>query len=246
MYRYEGEEPKEVQSETNNISELLKRIEENKRRRAAIKSELQDVAPKNDVKGSRKKTRRHLSVANEIDSRIGNKNKSNEEINEQTEAVEAPRKKKRRKKDIESADHSTMEENEQLEKNHETSIKKESSSENNFVVLGAKSRRKQHEVKRVLPDWLARPEIISADLRSGPSVEEFDSVLDTKLIELLKINGIAKLFPVQSNVIKWLHKCNKDRKLGWWLRDTCVSAPTGSGRYICKQHTCIDYVHCNY
>lgn len=99
-----------------------------------------------------------------------------------------------------------------------------------FLVLGSKSHKKKREVKRVLPNWLAHPEIISADLSSGPTLDEVDSMLDSQLIEILKANGIDKLFPVQASILAWLSKSEEDRKLGWWPRDICVSAPTGSGK----------------
>jgi len=218
----------------------LKRIEKNKRRKAAIndKSKPEDEKDKNEseisLKESKKKKKKFSAVEEEIDSYIKSKNESNEEIDKQTtENIEPPKKKKKKKKDIENEDHSVLEENGQLDKKNESSTnEKELASQDNFTILGAKARKKQHEVKRVLPDWLTYPEIISTDLKSGPSVEELDSVLDVKLIEALKTNGITKLFPMQYNIIKWLHKCNMDRKLKWWSRDTCVSAPTGSGKYM--------------
>lgn len=119
-----------------------------------------------------------------------------------------------------------------VKSNDENTTRDELSSQSkDFMVLGAKSQKKLHVVKRVLPDWLTYPEVISADLNSGPDIEELHSILDQKLIKILKANGIVKLFPVQFSVIKWLHTCNKDRIIGWWLRDICVSAPTGSGKH---------------
>ncbi|CAL1674109.1 unnamed protein product [Lasius platythorax] len=241
--RYEGESKEEVENETNHLSELLKRIEERKKQRAAANNKSIDVDENlNKHKKKRKKTLLNTDETN--DSHIEIKSESNEKINEQTtEMVETSTKKKKKKKDIESI-HVTAQENEELEEkdknlangkednNTANTTEKEISLQNNFVVLGTKSRKKQREVKRVLPDWLAHPEVISADLNTGPSLEELNSILDAKLIEVLKANGILKLFPVQSSVIKWLHKCNMDRKLGRWLRDTCVSAPTGSGKTL--------------
>jgi len=242
LYRYEGEESEEVKDEVKNesdrINKLLKRIEKNKKRKAAIndKSKTEDEKDNNkseiSLKESKKKKRKLPAIEEEIDSYIKSKDESKEEIDEQTvtENVEPPKKKKRKKKDIENEDHSVLEENEQPQKKNESSTnEKELASQDNFMILGAKARKKQHEIKRVLPDWLTYPEIISTDLKSGPSIEELNSVLDIKLIEALKTNGITKLFPMQYNIIKWLHKCNIDRKLQWWPRDTCVSAPTGSG-----------------
>ncbi|KAK2576463.1 hypothetical protein KPH14_005794 [Odynerus spinipes] len=111
-------------------------------------------------------------------------------------------------------------------------VEEDATPQTEFLILGSKSHKKKREVKRVLPDWLAHPEVISADLSSGPTLDEVDSILNPKLIEILKGNGIDKLFPVQANMLTWLTKCEKDRRLGWWPRDTCVSAPTGSGKTL--------------
>lgn len=242
VYRYEGECKKEDENETNHLSELLKRIEERKRQRAAANNKSTLDVDGNNLEEPKKKKKKNLLKAEKTDeSHI--ENASSEKIDEQTtEPVKVSKKKKKKKKDIESEHHSAADENIDLEEKDQNLAKKDNSdknttkkeipSQNNFIVLGARSRKKQREVKRVLPDWLAHPEVVAADLNSGPALDELESILDIKLVEILKANGIVKLFPVQSSIIKWLHKCNMDRKLGWWLRDTCVSAPTGSGRYF--------------
>ncbi|KAL6423056.1 hypothetical protein ACFW04_010500 [Cataglyphis niger] len=237
--RYD-ESREEDENTTNHLSELLKRIEERKRQRAAADKSILDLDQNNLTKDKKKKKKTLLNTDQANDSNI-DKSDCNEKISEQTtETVKTSIKKKKKKKDIES-EHVIAQKNEELEEKDENPVSeeednsntiKEKSLENNFVVLGTKSRKKQREVKRVLPDWLAHPEVICADLNSGPSLEELNSVLDAKLIEVLKANGIVKLFPVQSSIIKWLHKCNMDRKFGRWLRDTCVSAPTGSGKTL--------------
>lgn len=189
----------------------------------------------------KKKKKKLLKTEKTDDSHIEDKDVSREKIDEQTiETAKVSTKRKEKKKDIEN-DHSAetdknidleAEDKNLAEENDEKDTIKEIPSQSNFVVLGARVRKKQREVKRVLPDWLAHPEVISADLNSGPTLKELESILDTKLVEVLRANGIVKFFPVQSSVIKWLHKCKMDRKLGWWPKDTCVSAPTGSGKYL--------------
>ncbi|XP_072750506.1 probable ATP-dependent RNA helicase Dbp73D [Anoplolepis gracilipes] len=240
--RYEGESEEKVENETNHLSDLLKRIEERKRQRTAANNKsIVDTDQNNLNKHKKKKKKTLLNTDETNDLHIEIKSGHNEKVSEQTTGIgKTLTKKKRKNKDIES-EHKTAQENEKVGENKNLANEKEANanitekevpSQNNFVVLGTKSRKKQREVKRVLPDWLAHPEVISADLNSGPNLEELNSVIDDKLIEVLKANGIVKLFPVQSSVIKWLHKCNMDRKLGRWLRDTCVSAPTGSGKTL--------------
>lgn len=242
VYRYEGESKKEIENETNHFSDLLKKIEERKRQRAVASNKSKLDEDGSNLKEPKKKKKKKLLKAEKGDeSHIEDENASNEKIDEQIiETVKMSTKKK--KKDIESEHHSaTIDKNIDLEEkdnnlaeknDDKDATEKEILSQSDFIVLGARSRKKQREVKRVLPDWLAHPEVISADLNSGPTLEELESVLDAKLVEVLRTNGIIKLFPVQSSVIKWLHKCKMDRKLGWWPRDTCVSAPTGSGEYL--------------
>ncbi|XP_071877312.1 probable ATP-dependent RNA helicase Dbp73D [Bombus fervidus] len=97
-----------------------------------------------------------------------------------------------------------------------------SGQNSDFIILGVKNKRREREVKRTLPEWLANPEVISIDLNSGPTLDDMNSILDSKLIEALRANGINKLFPVQASMVSWLSKCNKDRQQKWWLRDTLV------------------------
>ncbi|KYN18472.1 PREDICTED: ATP-dependent RNA helicase DDX51 [Trachymyrmex cornetzi] len=245
--RYEGESKKEVENKTNHFSELLKKIEERKRQRAAAsnKSTLNEDENNLEEPPKKKKKKKLLEAEKTNDLHIEDKIIGNEKINEQTieTAKVSTKKKKKKKKDIEDKLDSVATDNnidleekdkDLAEENNDDkdTTNKEISSQSNFIILGAKSRKKRREVKRVLPDWLAHPEIISADLNSGPPLEELESVLEAKLIEVLRANGIIKLFPVQSNIIKWLHKCNMDRKMGFWPKDTCVSAPTGSGKTL--------------
>jgi len=247
VYRYEDESKKEVENKTNHFSELLKRIEERKRQRAAVNNKSTLNKDENNLEEPKKKKKKKLLEAEKSnDLHTEDKIVSSEKIDEHTiETAKVSTKKKKKKKDIEDIDkldsiatdnNIDLEEKDKnlAEENNDDkdTANKETSLQSNFIILGAKSRKKQREVKRVLPDWLAHPEIISADLNSGPPLEELESVLEAKLIEILRANGIIKLFPVQSNIIKWLHQCNIDRKMGWWPRDTCVSAPTGSGKYL--------------
>lgn len=243
VYRYEGESKKEVENETNNFSELLKKIEERKRQRAVASNKSILDQDRNNLEEPKKKKKKKLLKTEKTDeSHIEDETASSEKINEQVleTAKVSTKKKKKKKKDIESDDLAIINKNKDLEEkdknlteeNDKDTTEKEVPSQSNFIILGARSRKKQPEVKRVLPDWLAHPEVISADLNSGPTLEDMESILDTKLVEILRANDIVKLFPVQSSIIKWLHKCKMDRRLGWWPRDTCVSAPTGSGKYL--------------
>ncbi|OAD55797.1 putative ATP-dependent RNA helicase Dbp73D [Eufriesea mexicana] len=213
--RYEGEE-EETKNEKHHLSELLKRIEERKKERAFKNNrELQKSNSENAQELKHKKKKKEKKKFNQ--SPIANTNDY--------------RKKKKKRKDVY---------NEENFMKHETSQSENTNNLNNevpnqqtdFIVLGSKNKQKKHEVKRILPEWLANPKIIPLDLSTGPNLEELNSILDSKLIEILRANGINKLFPVQDSILHWLLKCEEDRQQKWWLKDTCVSAPTGSGKTL--------------
>ncbi|XP_076298355.1 putative ATP-dependent RNA helicase Dbp73D [Lasioglossum baleicum] len=243
--RYEGEKEQQDENEKQHLSDLLKRIEERKRQRATENS--------SDVKKSKKKRNKlendKLDTSpQQNDSIYENSVQNNIELCEaETTNQQKTSKKKKKKKHNVQVGKNEIDENEGKDAendgvsdqiNESSAIdsnkvqEQVSVQQNDFTILGAKTKRKKLEVKRVLPDWLANPEVISMELNSGPSLEKFSTVLDSKLVEVLRNNGIGKLFPVQASMLSWLLKCNEDRKHGWWLRDTCVSAPTGSGKTL--------------
>ncbi|XP_015433754.1 PREDICTED: ATP-dependent RNA helicase DDX51, partial [Dufourea novaeangliae] len=250
--RYEGENEKETKNEKKHLSELLQRIEERKRERAAENS--QDAKePKHERKKSKSNEFNESSVQNTSTHEVfvNNIGQQSEIENINQDSLHKKKKKKKKKNTVQVeenfVEHETNENNgegiqnenigdqlnEVFNKSIDSSkVQKDRDHQKDFTILGAKTKRKKHEVKRVLPDWLANPEIIPIDLNSGPSLKEFTSVLDSKLIETLKANSINKLFPVQARILSWLLKCNKDKEQGFWLRDTCVSAPTGSGKTL--------------
>lgn len=253
--RYEGEEEVKTTNEKGHLSELLRRIEERKRERAAKNENpisQEDSSVTEEVRHKkRKKEKAECNESLTVDKITDNKheNESCTDLSRTPDDSQQLRKKKRRKKNAEnkqdaSAIHETFENKEQVDvssKKDRISSKsvdlnnvqdKLPEKQNDFMILGSKTQAKKREVKRVLPDWLAHPELVSVDLNSGPTLEELGLNLDPKLIEVLRSNGINKLFPAQASMISWLMKCDKDRKQGWWPRDTCVSAPTGSGKTL--------------
>lgn len=208
--RCEGEEPKPDDQTQDHLLELLKKIEERKKQKAAAADpvEPQDstgIFDGENEKSSSKRKKRKKSSANEIDINDDVKKICLDADVTGEKSVEDPNKK-----------------NGDIEK---TKIQ-------DFMVLGEAQHKKRKIVKRVLPKWLANPEIISADLSTGLSLDELNDKLDTKFTDILRSNGVEKLFPVQGSLINWMVKCKNDRKMGFWPRDTCVSAPTGSGNNL--------------
>ncbi|XP_066589955.1 probable ATP-dependent RNA helicase Dbp73D [Prorops nasuta] len=233
--RYEGDEVT-ADSEKNNVSshltDLLKRIEDRKLERAK-------AADKNDEEPINKKAKKDNQDNLIVDSfECLNKNIIEEARTVNGDTSERRSTKKRKKKHVQidaengEDDEVIVNELENLEIEKQQDENKITDACNNFMILGSKSKKKVKEVKRSLPDWLAHPEIISAELDSGPNIEEFNKKLSFNLIEILKNNGITHLFPVQAKTISWLLKCNDDRISGLWPRDTCISAPTGSGKTL--------------
>ncbi|XP_076234602.1 putative ATP-dependent RNA helicase Dbp73D [Calliopsis andreniformis] len=259
--RYEGEKETETKHEKKHLSELLKRIEERKRAKAVKNessvSQESNFQEEKETEPKKKKKKKDKVSESSVQDIFVNENVENNVVPqfeiqdaEQQKLYKTKRKKKKgiqveeingehkitdnKNRTPQANDNVDDERNEMSNelidsKNIQEQVPEQHS---NFIVLGSRAKGKKREVKRVLPEWLANPQIISIDLNSGPSLEEFNSSLDSNLIEVLKANGINKLFPVQASMISWLLKCNKDRQQGWWLRDTCVSAPTGSGKTL--------------
>lgn len=227
----------------------MKRIEERKQERAAKNNnEIKKNNSQNPQELNHKKKKKKTKNFNEayIENIKLNENSIINDNEQKRENLDQDHKKKKKKRknihneeNYEKNDKTLYAENTYDQDSSKISnksineIQEEiSEQQTNFIVLGEKTRHKSYEVKRILPEWLTNPKIISVDLDSGPSLEELHSILDLKLIEVLRTNGIDKLFPVQASMISWLLKCNEDRQQKWWLRDTCVSAPTGSGMNI--------------
>ncbi|XP_022320877.2 ATP-dependent RNA helicase DDX51-like [Crassostrea virginica] len=105
-----------------------------------------------------------------------------------------------------------------------------------FTVLGDYKSKQTEKVSRVLPDWLASPNVIASDLKQKTTlVSEFKG-LDPDIHKNLKENQIDYFFPVQMQVIpeilSAIHHGFVLGRAGFRPRDLCVSAPTGSGKTL--------------
>ena len=99
-----------------------------------------------------------------------------------------------------------------------------------FTSLGHQDRKDHAKVRRVLPKWLANPNIVSMDLADQQMAVGDMTLLDSSILDTLKANGVDYFFPVQRQVIPHL----LDTKHQQFFRpsDICVSAPTGSGKTL--------------
>ncbi|KAL3842176.1 hypothetical protein ACJMK2_020218 [Sinanodonta woodiana] len=105
-----------------------------------------------------------------------------------------------------------------------------------FTVLGEIRRKKKQKVQRVLPEWLAKPNIIGSDLRNLTLLVTEMKGLDQDLVEKLQKNNITHFFPVQVQILPvMLESCQYGfhvGRAGYRPNDLCVSAPTGSGKTL--------------
>lgn len=93
-----------------------------------------------------------------------------------------------------------------------------------FTKLEATSQNKA-KVRRVLPKWLAAPDVVAVDLGDQQMAVSEMANLDPVLTEALKANDIKYFFPVQRQVIP--HLLDSLGKKFYRPSDICVSAPTG-------------------
>ncbi|XP_033504917.1 ATP-dependent RNA helicase DDX51 [Epinephelus lanceolatus] len=132
----------------------------------------------------------------------------------------------------------TVEEDEKVETENITikQTTEKTSAPAGFTVLGGFENKPVQKVHRVLPQWLAQPDVIHRDIKSNlipiSDIPEMSAVLVKKLHN----NGIQHLFPVQAEVIPAILESAQQGLLigrgGYKSRDICVSAPTGSGKTL--------------
>ncbi|XP_044025588.1 ATP-dependent RNA helicase DDX51 [Siniperca chuatsi] len=105
-----------------------------------------------------------------------------------------------------------------------------------FTVLGGFENKPVQKVHRVLPQWLAQPDLIHRDIKSNLIPISDIPGLSAQLVKKLQNNGIQHLFPVQAEVIPAILQSAQQGLLigrgGYKPRDICVSAPTGSGKTL--------------
>lgn len=105
-----------------------------------------------------------------------------------------------------------------------------------FTVLGGFEIQPVPKVHRVLPQWLAQPDVIHRDIKSNLVPISDIPGLSAQLVKKLQMNGIQHLFPVQTEVIPAIIESAQQGLLtgrgGYKPRDICVSAPTGSGKTL--------------
>ncbi|XP_018555267.1 ATP-dependent RNA helicase DDX51 [Lates calcarifer] len=125
---------------------------------------------------------------------------------------------------------------EEAEEAAENDSTEKTSAPAGFTVVGAFENKPVQKVHRVLPQWLAQPDVIHRDIKSNLVPVSDISGLCAPLVKKLQNNGIQHFFPVQVEVIPAILESTQQGLLigcgGYKPRDICVSAPTGSGKTL--------------
>ncbi|KAK1156363.1 hypothetical protein AOXY_G25321 [Acipenser oxyrinchus oxyrinchus] len=105
-----------------------------------------------------------------------------------------------------------------------------------LTILGGFEKKAVQKVQRVLPQWLAQPNLVQRDIKKNLIPIGDVPGICPKLLTKLQSNGIQHFFPVQAELIPAVLESALLGLLigrgGYRPRDICVSAPTGSGKTL--------------
>lgn len=251
MNRYYGDDKKEIadkevkdSEEKAKLAVLLSKIEERKKQKEALqKAKLNYESPDlkshigehaDDIATSvtscegeddDKNKKRHKNVDFTDDKRTGEKEAT--DVSEKGGSTDKKKKKKKHKRKWREICDSEEGEDDA----GETKVVKSVEKVEGFTVLGTDKFKKKQKVKRVLPQWLANPSVVSVNLQQLTTTVKDIPGLDRDIVRALKRNNITHFFPVQAQVIPWLLAAHS-KPTHYWPRDICVSAPTGSGKTL--------------
>ncbi|KAF7649916.1 hypothetical protein LDENG_00133790 [Lucifuga dentata] len=93
------------------------------------------------------------------------------------------------------------EEEAETETNRTKQDTEKTSAPTGFPVLGGFENKPVQKVHRVLPQWLAQPDVIHRDIKNNLLPVSDVQGLSARLVKKLENNGIQRFFPVQAEVI---------------------------------------------
>ncbi|XP_016355465.1 ATP-dependent RNA helicase DDX51 [Sinocyclocheilus anshuiensis] len=210
--------------------------EQKKRKRE--EPEMEGVQRKTEKGESERKT----DLTDEVAS-LAKKKKKQKTLSTENESVNTGDKESDNEKSVEITETSErgLEESKKTEESVDPQISQESKAENGssqttFHILGGFEEKTVQKVKRVLPQWLAQPDVIQRDIKNNLiPISEVPGICPI-LLKKLQTNGIQNFFPVQAEVIPAILESVSSGLLlgpgGYRPRDICVSAPTGSGKTL--------------
>ncbi|XP_026126338.1 ATP-dependent RNA helicase DDX51 isoform X1 [Carassius auratus] len=260
--RYLGEEEGSESSKESRSRALLAKLQEQVKAREQQSVSNRADEDEDHCGGEVQKKRKHKEPETEGAQRK-TKTREHERKTDLTDEVASPAKKKKKRKTLSSEKESTntgdkasdnetsveitetsessLEEGQKTEESVDPQISQEpkeesGSSQTTFHVLGGFEEKAVQKVKRVLPQWLAQPDVIQRDIKSNLiPFSEVPGICPT-LLKKLETNGIQNFFPVQAEVIPAVIESVSSGLLlgpgGYRPRDICVSAPTGSGKTL--------------
>ncbi|XP_034555540.1 ATP-dependent RNA helicase DDX51 [Notolabrus celidotus] len=261
--RYLGEEEDGSISKESRSQALLAKLKQKAKEKQSFteqKHEPEEQKQQQDVKRKRKSDKKdseERQSPKKRKSEIGknsvldsdNQDKPVEEKKKKKKKEEKQKKKKKIKEDQSGGSAEGVEDTAVTERDRREDtggVKEEAETENEtpkqppaptgFKVLGGFESKPVQKVHRVLPQWLAQPDVIHRDIKSNLiSISDIPG-LSAQLEKKIQMNGIQHLFPVQAEVIPAILESAQTGFLigrgGYKPRDICVSAPTGSGKTL--------------
>uniref|UniRef100_A0A8C7M7F5 ATP-dependent RNA helicase n=1 Tax=Oncorhynchus kisutch TaxID=8019 RepID=A0A8C7M7F5_ONCKI len=243
--RYLGDEGDDGSSNESRAKALLAKLQ----RKAKVKEQQSlscqeeyqsKTTVENDGDTSVKKKRKNKGVNLDETKHPKKRKVSPPDPEELSEGDNARKKKDRKKMQLTEEDKELLKNDDEMVEKIQTdqSIQdtETSPSQTGFTILGGFEKKIIQKVQRVLPKWLAEPDVIQRDITSNLVPISDVPGICTKLQRKLESNGIHHLFPVQAEVIPAILESVSHGLLigrgGYKPRDICVSAPTGSGKTL--------------
>ncbi|XP_053557946.1 ATP-dependent RNA helicase DDX51 isoform X2 [Bombina bombina] len=189
----------------------------------------EEVEKEKQKKSKKRKKKQNKEQREEVES-------SSSECEQKGESFPSAGKKKKKTNKLE----------EEQEGNNEDTTKSDNSREDNgcgeekvdpdSIILGGFESKSIQKVMPVLPQWLAKPNLVHKDIKQNLVPIQDVPGLHPKILKKLEANKVKSFFPVQAEVIPAILESTCHGFLlgrgGYRPSDMCVSAPTGSGKTL--------------